>query len=222
MTDFSFFQVAVKDFPVRKFTAKSDITKGNLTVSVNLQGLSWISSVAGFIQPSGLVESSENFFTKLILNNEVPQKFRGAAVFNLAGDVLGLADGKGEIEPMAHLASAVNSLFKNKVIKRPSLGINYIDLAQLAAADAADNNWQKGAIIFKDQKGVAVKKNSPASQAGLKEGDIIISVDNVNLDNVNNLAEIIQNHAAGDKINLVILRAGNETEVEVTLGEQKL
>ena len=221
LTDFSFIQVAAKDFPVRKFTAKQDIKKGNLTVSLNWLGLSWISSVAGFSQPSGLVESSENFFTKLILNSEVPQKFRGSAVFNLAGDVLGLANGKGEIEPMAHLAGAANSLFKNKIIKRPSLGINYIDLAQLAALTETNNNWQKGAIIYKDQKGLAVKKNSPADQAGLKEGDIILSVDNINLDNFNSLADIIQNYVAGDKINLVILRAGGEKEFAVTLGEQK-
>ena len=66
-----------------------------------------------------------------------------------------------------------------------------------------------------------MQKNSPADKAGLLEGDIIISADNINLDQDNNLAAIIQNYAAGEKINLVILRAGSEKEVEVTLGEQK-
>ncbi|MFH0955687.1 MAG: PDZ domain-containing protein [Candidatus Falkowbacteria bacterium] len=220
-TGFNFIHVAARDFPVKKFAANQDIKRGNLTISVNWLGLSWISSVLGLEEKSGLIESSDDFSTKLILNNDVPQEFRGSVVFNLAGDALGLIDAKGEIEPMAHLGTVVNSLFKNKIITRPSLGVNYINLASFVAADEQSNYWQKGVIIYKDQKGVAVEKNSPADKVGLKEGDIIISVDNINLDKVNNLADIVQGYAAGDKINLAIMRDGVEKEVEVILGEQK-
>ncbi len=220
-TGLSFIHVAARDFPVKKFAESQDVKKGNSAVSVNWLGLSWISSVLGFKEKSGLVESSDNFSAKLVLNNDVPQEFRGSVVFNLAGDALGLVDGKGEIEPMSHLKTAVNSLFKNKIIIRPSLGVNYINLASLVAVDEQNNYWQKGVIIYKDQKGVAVKKGGPADKAGIREGDIIISVDNINLDKTNNLADIIQNYAAGDKINLVIMRDGAERDVEVILGEQK-
>jgi S1-C subfamily serine protease len=220
-TGFNFIHVAARDFPVRKFAENQDIKRGNLTISVNWLGLSWVSSVLGFKEKNGLVESSDNFFTKLILNNDVPQEFRGSIIFNLAGDALGLIDAKGEIEPMAHLATVVDSLFKNKVIKRPSLGVNYISLASFVGLDERNNYWQKGAVIYKDQKGIAVKKGSSAEKAGLKEGDIIISVDNINLDEINDLADVIQSYAAGDKINLIVMRSGVEKEVEVILGEQK-
>ena len=112
-------------------------------------------------------------------------------------------------------------LFKNKIITRPALGINFINLSSLVAADKQNNNWQKGVIIYKDLKNIAVKKGSSADKAGLLEGDIIISVDNVNLDNINDLADIIQNYAVGDKINLLIIRDGAEKEVEATLLELK-
>lgn len=220
-TGFNFIHVAARDFPVKKFAGNQDIQTGNSTISVNWLGLSWVSSILGLEEKSGLVESSDSFSTKLILNNEVPQEFRGSIIFNLAGDALGLANEKGEIEPMAHLQTVVNSLFKNKLITRPSLGINYINLAPLVAIDEKNNYWQKGAIIYKDQKGIAVRKNSPADKAGLLEGDIIISVNNINLDKANNLADIIQSYAAGSKINLVIVRNGAEKAVEIILGEQK-
>lgn len=220
-TGFNFIQVAAKDFPVKKLAASQDIKRGNSTISVNWLGLSWVSSVLGYKEKSGLVQSSDNFSTKLILNNDAPLKFRGSMVFNLAGDALGLIDEKGEIEPMAHLAVVVNSLFKNKIITRPSLGINYINLTSFVAVDEKNNSWQKGVIIYKDLKNIAVKKSGPADKAGLKEGDIIISVDNISLDKVNDLADIIQSYAVGDKINLVIMRAGVAKEVEVILGEQK-
>ena len=220
-TGFNFIHVAARDFPVKKFAGNQDIKMGNSTISVNWLGLSWVSSILGIEKKSGSVESSDSFSTKLILNNEVPQEFRGSIIFNLAGDALGLANEKGEIEPMAHLQIVVNSLFKNKLITRPSLGINYINLASFVAVDEKNNYWQKGVIIYKDQKGIAVKKNSPADKAGLLEGDVIISINDISLDKVNNLADIIQSYAAGSKINLVIMRDGAEKVVELILGEQK-
>jgi len=220
-TGFNFIHVAVRDFPVKKFAAYQDIKRGNLTISLNWLGSSWISSVLGFKEKSGSVESSDSFSAKLILNNDVPEDFRSSVVFNLAGDALGLIDAKGEIEPMAHLETVVNSLFKNKIIKRPSLGVNYINLASFVSADEQNNYWQKGAIIYKDLKNVAVKKGSSAEKAGLKEDDIIISVNNINLDKINNLSDIIQGYEVGDKISLVIIRDGSEKTVEVILDEQK-
>lgn len=220
-TGFNFIHVAVRDFPVKKITAKEDIKRGSLTVSVNWSGLSWLSSALGFKEEGGLVKSSDNFSAKLILNSGLPPEFKGAMVFNLAGDALGLSDEKGEIEPMAHLLSAANSLFKNKIIIRPSLAVNYINLELLAALDEKNNYWQKGAVIYHDLKNIAVKKGGPADKAGLKEGNIIISVDNISLDKANDLADIIQSYAAGDKINLLIKRDGAEKVVEVILGEQK-
>lgn len=221
LTGFNFIHVAAKDFPVKKIVEIQDIKKGSLTISLNWPASGWISSVLGFKEKGGLVESSDNFSAKLILNNGLPTEFRGAIIFNLAGDGLGLVDSKGEIEPMAHLAAAVNSLFKNKIIIRPSLGVSYINLTSLAGSDQPNNYWQKGAIIYHDLKNAAVKKGSPADKAGLKEGDVIISVDNIELDKTNDLAEIIQSYAAGDKINLAIKRDGVIKEIEVLLAEQK-
>ncbi len=101
------------------------------------------------------------------------------------------------------------------------LGVNYIDLSGLAGSLTENNYWQKGAIIYKDQRGLAVQKNSPAEKAGLREGDVIISVDNIALTKDNDLADVIQNYLAGDKLTLVYLRDGAENEVEITLVEQK-
>lgn len=217
---FSFIHVAARDFSVRKIAAKEEIKPGGLTISVNWAGASWLSSVSGLKKKSGLVQSSDNLSAKLVLASAVPLEFKGAVIFNLAGDGLGLADETGEIEPLAHLAAAAASLFKNKVISRPGLGLNYIDLTSLAAKDSDNNYWQKGAVIYRDAKNSAVKKGGPADKAGLKEGDIIISVDNVMLDKSNDLADIIQRYAAGDKINLSIKREAAEREVEIILGEQ--
>jgi len=221
LTGFNFIQVAAKDLPVRKFAENQEMKRGSLAVSVDWLGASWVSSVKGFSGESGLVKSSDSPAKKLVLNEKLPAEFYGAMVFNLAGDALGLVDSNGGVEPMSHLKGVIKNLFQEKIAQRASLGVNYLDLSQLVAINEQNNLRQKGALIYQDQKGVAVFKNSPARESGLRQGDIIISVDNAEINQGNDLADIIQGYAPGDKIILTFLRAGEEKDAAIVLGEQK-
>jgi len=228
LTGFNFIHVRARDLPVRKLAEIKDIKGGNLALSVNWLGLNSVSSVAGFSESAGLVKSSDSFSKKVVLDDKLPSEFKGSVVFNLAGDALGLVNNEGEIEPISHLGGAVKSLFKNKTSLRSSLGINYIDLTGLAeitglpTGQAGQNSyWQKGVVIYKDQKTAAVKKNSPAEISGLREGDIVISIDGLELNKDNNLAEIVQDHSAGETVSLLISRQGEEKEIKATLAELK-
>lgn len=221
LTRFNFIHVLARDLPVRKLAEIQDIKSGSLVVGVNWLGSNLVSSVSGFSDLSGLVKSSDGFSKKIVLNDKPPAEFKGLVIFNLAGDALGLVNDAGEVEPISHLGGAIKSLFKNKTIVRPGLGINYINLAELVEIAGSNSAWQKGVIIYKDQKAVAVKKNSSAEISGLRESDIIISIDNIELNQDNDLADIIQGHLAGETISLLISRQGEEKEVEVTLMELK-
>ena len=221
LTGFNFIQVAAKDLPVRKFAENQEMKRGSLAVSVDWLGASWVSSVKGFSGESGLVKSSDSPAKKLVLNEKLPAEFYGAMVFNLAGDALGLVDSNGGVEPMSHLKGVIKNLFQEKIAQRASLGVNYLDLSQLVAINEQNNLRQKGALIYQDQKGVAVLKSSPAGASGLRQGDIIISVDNTEINQDNDLADIIQGYAPGDKIILTFLRAGVEQDAAIVLGEQK-
>ena len=55
----------------------------------------------------------------------------------------------------------------------------------------------------------------------LKEGDIIVSLDNIELNEDNDLADIVQNYSAGETISLIVSRQGQEKEVKATLTELK-
>ncbi|MDO8667967.1 MAG: PDZ domain-containing protein [bacterium] len=221
LTKFNFIHVSARDLPVRKLAETQDIKKGDLTVGVNWLGLNLISSISGFSESNGLVKSSDSFSRKIVLNDKPSAEFKGSVIFNLAGDALGLINDGGEVEPISHLSGAIKSLFKNKIGIRPSLGVNYINLAELAEAYGETSLWQKGVIIYKDLKAPAIKKNSPAERSGLREGDIIISVDGVELNKDNNLTEIIQDHLAGETVSLLVSRQGEEREIKVMLAELK-
>ncbi|OGF24300.1 hypothetical protein A3H09_02725 [Candidatus Falkowbacteria bacterium RIFCSPLOWO2_12_FULL_45_13] len=217
LTKFNFIHVQARDLPVRKFAEDQRVKSGQLAVAVNWLGSSLVSAVAGFSRTGGLVKSSDSFSEKLLLNDKLPPEFQGSIIFNLAGEALGLADDRGEIEPINHFGGAVKSLFKNKTSARIYLGINYIVLDELAEVDGQNSRWQKGVIIHRSSKAPAVRKDSPADKAGLREGDVIISVDDVFLNKDNDLADVIQDREAGEVIDLVVLRNDLEREVRLRL-----
>jgi serine protease Do len=65
----------------------------------------------------------------------------------------------------------------------------------------------------------AISKGSTAFKAGLKEGDIITRVDEINIDGPESLTEAIHKYKPEDKIALTFKREGKEQKMTVTLGK---
>lgn len=217
ITPFSFVHVeGVRDFPVLPF-AEEGIANGQMVIAATWSGDSYLTSVIGR-KEEGLSKSSDDFSDELILADSFDKGLKEAVVVNLTGGIVGLIGSDGKVEPINHFQSAIQSLLKNKDIKRPRLGVNYLDLSLLTKEN---NKYKKGALIYKDSNSISVIKNSPADLAGLKEGDIIVGVDNTEINENNNLTDVIQNYLDGDKINIVYLRAGERKKIEVELGEIK-
>ncbi len=64
-----------------------------------------------------------------------------------------------------------------------------------------------------------VEKNSPADKAGLKAGDVIVSLDSQKMSNTEQLRKDIQSHKVGDIVNITFERDRNELVASVTLEE---
>ena len=62
-----------------------------------------------------------------------------------------------------------------------------------------------------------VVANSPASQAGLQQGDILTSLGGVALDASHSYINTLFTFKPGDKINVVYIRSGKTLQVQVTL-----
>lgn len=217
ITSFSFIHVGgVNDFPIRNFAAGDEIESGEFVMVLNWDNKDLLTYIAGRknIGP-GLDKSSDLFSEELVLSDGLNQDFWMSAIFDLGGNIVGLIDKAGEIRPITHFSSVIESLFRFREIRRPALGVNYIDLSFLAGEN---DLYKKGAVIYKSVDGPGVAKDSPAQKAGLKEGDIITSVDGAEVDENNSLTHIIQSYLPGDKVNIAYLRNGEKQEQEVELG----
>ena len=65
-----------------------------------------------------------------------------------------------------------------------------------------------------------VGANSPASRAGLKPGDVLLRFNATPLNNLQDLADALDEAASGDHVTIQLLRAGKPLEVHATLGQR--
>jgi membrane-associated protease RseP (regulator of RpoE activity) len=76
---------------------------------------------------------------------------------------------------------------------------------------------------LKDARGVGIEKvmeNSPASQAGLQNGDVILRFDGEEVKSPAKLSRLIGEVAPDQKVRITILRGSNEQELTATIGKR--
>jgi len=153
----------------------------------------------------------------------------GGPLVNLKGQVIGIntaIDREGQLIgfaiPIDTVRSIIDSVIKTGKIIRPMLGIRYIPITP-ELANLNNLPVKYGALIYSaDPQLLAVLPNSPASKAGLKQGDIILKIGEQQIDENHNLSTIIQKYKPEDEVDLTILR-DNETVVKkIVLMEMKI
>jgi serine protease Do len=64
-----------------------------------------------------------------------------------------------------------------------------------------------------------VVEDTPAAQAGIEAGDLIVAVDGVPIDGQRVLERIIRSHQPGDRVEITLWRNGRERTVSVRLAQ---
>jgi serine protease Do len=148
----------------------------------------------------------------------------GGPLVNLAGEVIGVntlivrnsgsgavAEGLGFAIPINTAQAVAQQLIQKGFFAHPYIGITY----QPITPDLASNYGlpvQWGAYITN------VAAGSPASQAGLQQGDIITKVGDTTLDGSHSYLNTLFTYKPGDALTVSIIRNGRSMDVKVTLG----
>ncbi|MGQ9925686.1 MAG: S1C family serine protease [Chloroflexaceae bacterium] len=162
----------------------------------------------------------------------------GGPLINLAGEVVGIntlvvrgdsggfgfgaapVEGLGFAVPSAIFRNVADQLIATGRVRFPFLGITYLTIDGQVAAEF-NLPVQNGAYIRSRRPGEpAVQPGSAAARAGLREGDIIVAVDNIRLDYNTSLRQLLLRYKPGDTVTLTVLRDGQERTIQVTLGER--
>ena len=131
------------------------------------------------------------------------------ALFSKTGGYMGI----GFAIPINMAKSIEKQLQEDGKVTRGWLGV----VIQNVDKDLADSFGLKeaGGILVSE-----VQKNSPASAAGIKRGDVIIELDEIVLEDVSDLRNRVALLSPDSKTMLIVIRDGREKKLQVTIGEQ--
>ncbi len=144
----------------------------------------------------------------------------GGALVDLRGNLVGIntaiATHTGSFEgysfavPAALVKKVMDDLLEFGVVQRALLGVSIVDVTAELAED-------QGLDILTGVFIARVNDGSSADDAGIREGDVIIEVGNVEVRNVSELQEQIARKRPGDKVMVKYIRDGNERTASTTL-----
>ena len=167
--------------------------------------------------------SSVNTMSLIQMDASVSPGNSGGGLFNMNGELVGIvnakssdsdAEGLGFAIPVNDAVKVAQELLENGYVTgRPYLGISYYAVTDAQTAAQLGVNAY-GVYI------VEVVKGGPADKAGLQAGDRIVSVDGSEVASQSDLGTLMQNHKAGDTIQITVARGGQMQTVTVTLGEK--
>jgi len=149
----------------------------------------------------------------------------GGPLVDLAGEVIGIntlivrstgtgsvAEGLGFAIPSNTVQAVATQILEKGYVARPYLGISYQPITpDIAAAYRLPAQW--GVYVTN------VSSNSPASEAGLRQGDIIVRVGDTALDETHQYLNILLTYQPGDQVTLGVMRNGKTIDMQVTLGQ---
>lgn len=148
----------------------------------------------------------------------------GGALVNTDGQLVGINTaiysqtgnfaGYGFAVPVSIAAKVVADIKEYGTVQRAVLGvmISDVSVAQDSKSEKSkDLKVKEGAFVggFADR--------SPAKEAGVLEGDVIVAVNNTKVKSVGELQDQVNRYRPGDKVELLIDRYGSQKKVSVVL-----
>ncbi len=152
----------------------------------------------------------------------------GGPLINLAGQIVGVNTAVVRGQPFSSSAgieglgfaipSNVARVVAQRLIEsgevRPSyLGVEYRELNPQVAVEQ-NLAITQGALLQQ------IVGGSPADQAGLRAGDVIVAINGQRVDDLHPLVSLLIEHVAGEMITLEIRRGSETFQTELTLGER--
>lgn len=144
----------------------------------------------------------------------------GGALVNLNGKLIGINTaiatptgsyaGYSFAVPSTLVSKIVNDLKEFGVVQRAMLGVSIANLND-PRLENNDTDLNSGVYIM------GVGPESAAEKAGMKEGDVIIQIEDTKISNVAELQELVARNRPGDKIDVTYIRDGKAIKSKATL-----
>ena len=148
----------------------------------------------------------------------------GGPLLNIRGEVIGINtaiashsggfQGVGFAMPINEAARVYNDIIKSGKVTRGSIGIKFMrsDTTQ-ALANLKVAGVKEG--VFVD----SVTPGGPSAKAGMREGDVITSINGKPISDGNQLVGVVSTTPVGSTLNIVVNREGKPHDLKVVVGD---
>jgi Do/DeqQ family serine protease len=216
-TDLAVLHIKAKDLPVATLGDSDKLEVGEWAIAIGSPfGLEHTVTV-GVISAKGRSGLGTGTYEDFIQTDaSINPGNSGGPLLNIDGEVIGInamiiqpGTGIGFAIPINMAKQILNDLIKQGKVVRPWLGISIQDLSP-EMAEQFQVKEKEGVLVAQVHQGTGAEK------AGLVSGDIIKSVDDKAIKNVNELIKEIQKKKVGQKVKLSVVRDGKPMAIEIT------
>jgi len=223
------------DLAVIKIDAGKDLPTARLGNSDGVQVGDWVLAIgspfglqatvtAGIISAKGRPGMGRQFQRFLQTDAAINPGNSGGPLINLAGEVIGIntaimTGGRGYEGVGFALPSSVALVVYNQIatkgrVTRGSIGVSFTEERGTNPITLKELGAQHG-VVIED-----VAPGSPAEKAGLKAGDVIVSVNGKPVKTGNDLVNPIADATIGDKVKLGYVRDREQKETSATVEDR--
>jgi len=223
-SDLALIRIGAKDLPVLELSASDELDVGEWVLAIGSPfGLDY-SVTAGIVSAKGRslpTENGENYVPFIQTDVAINPGNSGGPLFNLEGEVVGVNSqiftrsggsiGLSFAIPVSVVRNVVNQLQEHGRVTRGWLGVTIQDVDKnLAESFGLDR--PRGALV------VQVAEGGPADDAGLKEGDVIVTFDGKDIPTSSDLPHVVGLIAPDTKAEAEIVRDGKKRKLKVKVG----
>ena len=222
-TDLAVLKISASEpLPYVEFADSDQVRVGDPIVAIgNPFGLGG-TVTAGIVSAGGRMIGAGRYDDFLQIDAPINRGNSGGPTFDLEGKVIGINTaiqsptggnvGIGFAIPSNQAERIIEDLRDDGKVDRGWLGVHIQsldeDLARTLGLDDA-----KGALVAQ------VTPDSPAASAGFEQGDVILTYDGRQIEDLRDLTSAVADTGAGTEVEVVVWRDGTEQTIEVEIGQ---
>lgn len=223
-TDIALLKIDAKNLPTVKFGNSEALKLGEWVLAVgnpfNLTSTVTAGIVSAKGRSIGINQADMSIEAFIQTDAAVNPGNSGGALVNMNGELVGINTaiasqtgsytGYSFAVPSSIVQKVVSDLKEYGKVQRAILGVS---IGEVTAKVAKDHNLDKIEGVFVG----GTTPDSGAEEAGIKEGDVILSVDDIPVNSPAQLQEQIGKHNPGDVVKVLIKRDNKPKQFKVTL-----
>lgn len=224
-TDIAVLKIEVENIPTVKLGDSDAAKVGSFVLAIGSPLSEDLAHTVSF----GIVSARSRTLTNLTAYGDYIQTDAainpgnsGGALIDMNGELVGINsaiasrsggnDGIGFAIPTKLAKRIMDDLIKDGTVSRGYIGMYSAGEVDRTMAQALGLSRDKGIIVGQ------VVEDSPAEKAGLKEEDIIVSLNGEEVSDYDAFRLNVANFKPNDQVDLLVIRDGVEKKISVTLG----